>query len=338
MALKSRHAANLLLVLLAAAALYAQGEYGSIVGTVTDASSAFVPHVSVNIRNNQTAASVTVQTGAEGNYASPPLRPGAYTVTVEAKGFKKILHPINLDVDQRAQMNFALQPGEITESVTVAGNVQLLDTQSAALGNVRTVQAINDLPLNGRDFVQLFHLASGVSTTGGSNTLVPSVSNQSGVQGGAVNGGRASGNNFQFDGIQSQDNEQGVLVVMPSPDAIQEFKVETNGMDASFGRAGGATVNLVMRSGSNEFHGGLFEFLRNSTLDAKNYFDPPTGPTPPFRQNQFGGNAGGRIIRDRTFFFFDYEGTRTRQAQTLLSTVPTPLMKQGNFSQLGVTL
>src|SRR5450432_1243666 len=150
--LKSRHLAVLSLLLLAAAAVYAQGEYGSIVGTVTDASGASVPRVAVNIRNNHTSAAVTVQTGGDGNYASPPLRPGDYTVTAEAKGFKKVIHPINLNVDQRAQMNFSLQPGEITESITVEGNVQLLDTQSAALGNVRTVQAINDLPLNGREF------------------------------------------------------------------------------------------------------------------------------------------------------------------------------------------
>jgi hypothetical protein len=156
--------------------------------------------------------------------------------------------------------------------------------------------------------------------------------------GGAVNGARPSNNDFRYDGIQSQDTDQNVLIFQPSPDAIQEFKVQTSAMDASFGRNGGATVNLALKAGTNEFHGDVFEFLRNSALDAKNYFDSPTAPIPPFRLNQFGGTFGGPIRHDRTFFFVDYQGTRNRQAQTYLSTVPPPLFKQGNFAALPFAL
>jgi hypothetical protein len=156
--------------------------------------------------------------------------------------------------------------------------------------------------------------------------------------GGAVNGARPSNNHFRYDGIQSQDTDQNVLIFQLSPDAIQEFKVQTSAMDASFGRNGCATVNLALKAGTNEFHGDVFEFLRNSALDAKNYFDSPTAPIPPFRLNQFGGTIGGPIRHDRTFFFVDYQGTRNRQAQTYLSTVPTPLFKQGYFAALPFAL
>jgi hypothetical protein len=316
----------------------AQSEFGSIVGTVVDSSDAPVAGASINIRNTQTSQSFTAIAGPDGAYTSPPLRPGPYSVAVEVKGFKTARRELRLDVSQRALIDIRLDVGSVSESVTVVSEAQLLETQTAALGNVRTTKAINDLPLNGRNFVQLFHIATGVTPVGSGPTLSPTASNQGGVMGGAVNGARPSQNDFRYDGIQSQDTDQNVLLFIPNPDSIQEFKVQTSAMDASFGRSGGATVNLVTKSGSNDFHGSLCEFFRNSALDAKNYFDSPTDPIPPFRQNQFGGTFGGRIVRDRTFFFGAFQGTRNRQAQTYLNTVPLDAYKRGDFRALPLRL
>src|SRR4051794_30733028 len=318
--------------------LVAQTETATISGQVTDTSQSPVPNAPVSIRNEQTAQSFSVKSGEDGAYVSPPLRPGAYTVSVEIQGFKKAIQSATLDIDQRARLDFHMELGSVSESVTVEAGAQLLETQSAALGNVRTPAAINDLPLNGRNFVQLFQIAAGVGPLGSGPTLNSSASNQTGVMGGAVNGARPSNNDFRYDGIQSQDTDQNVLIFQPNPDAIQEFKVQTSAMDASFGRNGGATINLILKSGTNALHGTLFEFLRNSALDAKNYFDSPTTKIPPFRLNQFGGTLGGPIRRDRTFFFMDYQGTRNRQAQTFVSTVPTAAFKQGNFAALPFAL
>jgi hypothetical protein len=220
----------------------------------------------------------------------------------------------------------------------VKSDVSLLQTESAALGNVRTENEIQNLPLNGRNFVQLIHLVPGVNSAGGGTVYTYTGSNRQGIQGASVNGARPTNNNFLFDGIQSMDTDQNVLAFLPNVEAIQEFKVQTNSMDAQFGRNGGGTINLVIKSGTNDFHASAFEFLRNSALDAKNFFDP-AGPITPFRMNQFGFTVGGPVQipklykgRDRTFFFGGYQGRYIRQAQTFVNTVPTPEFKQGDFS------
>jgi hypothetical protein len=315
------------------ASLYAQSESASIVGTVTDSSGAAMPGITVVIRNSQTNASFNAPTSADGNYASPPLRPGSYSVTVETQGFQKMIQNVNLDVDQHARLDFSLKPGQVSESVTVEANAAMLDTQSAALGNVRTSQAINDLPLNGRDFMVLTYLTPGASSSGSGYTQARGASNQLGLQGVSVNGIRNGDNTTYFDGIHAQDNEYAVMVLLPPQDFIQEFKMQTSGRDATTGRTGGALVNVVTKSGGNDFHGTAFEFLRNSALDAKNFFDP-AGPIPAFRQNQFGASLGGPIKKDRTFFFIDFQKTYTIQGQSFLQTVPTDLERAGNFSQL----
>jgi len=325
-------------VLLLAVPFFGQTEFGAIVGTVADPSDAPIPRAPVTVRNAETGVSIGLSTDDSGSYTSPPLRPGNYEISVEVRGFKRTTKTISLDVNQRARVNFAMEVGQVSESVTVAAETPLLETQSAALGNVRTTKAIEELPLNGRNFVQLLHIAPGVIPVGGAPTMGPSASNQSGIVGGSVNGARVSNNDFRFDGIQSQDTDQNVLIIMPSPDAILEFKVQTSAMDASFGRNGGATVNLVTKSGTNQFHGVAFEFLRNSALDAKNFFDSPRDKIPPFRLNQFGAAVGGPLKRDKTFFFLDYQGTRNRQAQTYVSTVPLAAFKRGDFAALPLRL
>lgn len=304
-------------------------------GAVFDPTGAAVPGAAVVIKNPHTGATTTLSTDDMGQYASPPLRPGVYTLSVEKQGFNRAMQAIQLDVNQHARVNFELKLGQVAKSVSVTASAPLLETQSAALGNVRTTKAINDLPLNGRNFVQLFHIATGVIPVGGGPTLGASASNQLGVMGGSVNGARASNNDFRFDAIQSQDTDQNVLIFLPPVDAIQEFKVQTNSMDASFGRNGGATVNLVMKSGTNRVSGTAYEFLRNSALDARNFFDRGK---PPFKLNQFGGSIGGPVRRDRTFFFGDYQGTRNRQAQTFVSTVPIVPFRNGDFSRLPLKL
>lgn len=315
-----------------AALILAQSESASVVGTVTDSSGATVPGAAVTIRDTQTNAAFTVLTAQDGNYASPPLRPGAYSVTVEATGFTKVIQNLNLDVDQHPRLDFSLQAGQLNETVTVEANAAMLETQSSALGNVRTTQAINDLPLNGRNFVVLTYLAPGTSSSGTGYAMSRGASNQLGLQGVSVNGIRNGDNTYYFDGVHSQDNEYAVMVLLPGQDAIQEFKMQSSGRDATTGRTGGALINLVTKSGGNDFHGTAFEFFRNSALDARNYFDPPQIPA--FHQNQFGASLGGHIVRDKTFFFADIQKAYTIQGQSFLQTVPTDLERSGNFTEL----
>ncbi len=327
------------ITLAAACALYAQMESGSITGMVLDATGAAVPAAEIRITNVATGGVRTLATGADGNYSSPPLRPGRYRVEAVKTGFQRAIEEsLRVEVNQRARLDFALVIGEVTESVLVKSEAALLQTESAALGNVRTENEILNLPLNGRNFVQLIHLVPGVNSAGGGTVYTYTGSNRQGVQGASVNGARPTNNNFLYDGIQSMDTDQNVLAFLPNVDAVQEFKVQTNSMDAQFGRNGGGTINLVIKSGTNDLHGSAFEFLSNSALDAKNYFDP-AGSIPPFRMNQFGFTVGGPVNipklysgRDRTFFFGGYQGRYVRQSQTFLNTVPTQAFKQGDFA------
>ena len=219
----------LVLFLAGAGVVLAQSESASVVGSVTDSSGASVPGALVSIRDTQTNATFTAQTAQDGNYTSPPLRPGSYAVSVEVPGFSKMIQNVNLDVDEHGRLDFALKPGQLSETVTVEANAVLLDTQSAALGNVRTTQAINDLPLNGRDFVVLTYLSPGTSSSGTGYTMARGASNQLGLQGVSVNGIRNGDNTYYFDGVHSQDNEYAVMILHPPQDAIQEFKIQSSG-------------------------------------------------------------------------------------------------------------
>jgi hypothetical protein len=308
------------------------------VGTVQDPSQSAVVAATVTIANSATGAVVEAQTNQQGEFVSPPLRPGNYTVSVNMAGFQRVTQTISLDVNQHVRLTFALQLGSSSQEISVSADAALLDTQSAALGNVRTTKQINDLPLNGRNSITLLTLAAGVTPAIGSTPNSRSPVNQYGITGGSVNGAGPGNNDIRYDGIQSQDTDQNVLAFIPNADAVEQFKVQTSASDASFGRNGGGTVNLVFKSGTNQFHGTLFEFLRNSAFDAKNYFDSPVGKTPPFKQNQFGGVLGGPIRKDKTFFFIDYQGTWIRQAQTIVSTVPTLAERNGDFRGLAAVI
>ncbi len=288
----------------------AQVDTGTILGTVTDTTGAVVPGAMVTIINQATAASQSAKTQSDGRFVFTPLQIGTYSVVVDAASFKKSTTlDVHLDIQQHALVNVVLQPGAVTQSVQVTEAPELMQTQSSSVGQVIEEKTIVDLPLNGRDYTMLVLLTPGVTLpqqgARASNQFV-------------ANGARVAQNDYLLDGIDNNSNSVDYLdgkadVIKPPVDAIAEFKVMTSDFPAEFGRAGGAIVNATLKSGSNQFHGSVWEFFRNDALDAYNdYFSSPSiTPKPELRQNQFGGTAGGRIFKDRTFWFADYEGTKT---------------------------
>jgi carboxypeptidase family protein/TonB-dependent receptor-like protein len=321
--------------------LWAQKDTGTIAGIVRDSSGAVVPGASITVTNTQTNIAFHTVSGADGSYTAPALRPGEYSVTVERAGFKKeVRSGLVLQVNQVATVDLALQVGEITEITEVRAAAPLIQTQSVTLGDVISEKQVRELPLNGRNFVQLLTLTAGATpgisrTAQSSGGSLSSVRAPSAVQ---INGQSNLSTNFLLDGIDNMETSIGGIILFPPVDAIQEFKVQTLTSDSEFGVTGGGQVNVTTKSGTNAFHGSLFEFLRNDKLDAKNFFDAPDRPIPPFKLNQFGATAGGPLRRDRTFWFADYEGSRIRQGQTFVLTVPTQRMRQGDFSELSGTI
>jgi carboxypeptidase family protein len=309
----------------------AQTTAGSIVGTVTDTTGSIVPNAAVTVTNEGTGITFSATTDTAGNYVVTPIPVGRYTVTVETKGFKKAVRAgIIVNVQDRIGVNVVLEIGEISQTVEVQAAAPALQTESSYLGQVVDSQRIVDLPLNGRYFTRLAVLTAGTLPT------APGARDER-TGGFSSNGVRPYQNNYMLDGVDnnslSQDlTNESSFVYGPSPDAIEEFKVQTNSMSAEFGRSGGAVMNVTIKAGTNGFHGSAFEFLRNEKLDAKNYFDPPDQPTPPYKQNQFGGAVGGPIIKNKTFFFADYQGTRIRQSLTFLSAVAPLAWRNGDFS------
>jgi hypothetical protein len=311
----------------------AQVDTGSIVGTVTDSAGAVVSGAMVSVVNEETAAKLAAKTEESGRYVFTPLHIGTYTVVVEAGGFKKaIMQHIHLDIQQQALVNVSLQPGAVTENVEVNEAPELMQTQSGSIGQVIEERAIENLPLNGRDYTMLVLLTPGVTIpqqgARASNQFV-------------ANGARVAQNDYLLDGIDNNSNSVDYLdgkadVIKPPVDAIAEFKVMTSDFPAEFGRAGGAIVNATLKSGTNKLHGSVWEFLRNDVFDAYNdYFVPNAtkSPKPELRQNQFGATAGGRIWRDKTFWFVDYEGTRIRNGATASGmTVPTAAERSSGFT------
>ncbi len=318
--------------------IYAQADMGTITGAVTDTSGAVITNAVITLTELGTNTRMTVKTDIQGNYIATPLRVGNYSLTVETPGFKTETRTgIVLRVQDRLRVDFTLQIGSVNETVNVHESAPVVDTDSSALGDVISSRQITDLPLNGRDYTQLATLTTGVvkitENGGGINgATTPTNGNAGGAF--AVNGTRGNLNNFLLDGIDNNSNDNAGNILKTNVDAIQEFKVQTSNYSAEFGRSGGAVINATIKSGTNAFHGTAFEFLRNSAVDARGYFEPADQPKAPFRQNQFGGTLGGPIRRNKTFFFVDYQGTRIGTSQTDISTVPTPAEINGNFSAL----
>lgn len=306
-------------LLLSCTALFAQKDTGAIVGIVVDATQASVPGAEVKAINLDTNYIYRATTDTAGQYSISPVRIGRYRVEVAAKGFKTaVAEQVTLDVQQRARVDLMLTPGALQETVQVEAAAPLLETDTAERGQVVNNRTMTFLPLNGRNAVQLAQLTPGVTFS------EPGARDESGY-GFSANGARSLQNNFLLDGIDNNSNLPDLLnetnyVIMPSVDALSEFKVQTDSYGAEFGRANGAVVNATIKSGTNEFHGVGYEFLRNDKLDARNFFDQTK---PAYRQNQFGIAVGGPIRKDKLFVFGDYEGLRVRQGQTLTALVPT---------------
>jgi len=315
----------------------AQKDTGSIVGTINDPSGAVVSGAKVTVTDLDRGNTFETTSNASGEYVASPLRIGHYTVKVEHSGFKKaVSSTVTLDVQQRVAVNVKLELGSIAQTVEVTTVAPLLETQTSELGQVVDNKRVVNLPLNGRNFAQLALLTAGTAPS------EPGARDEGGY-GFSANGARSLQNNFLLDGIDNNSNLPDLLnetnyVIQPSVEALEEFKVQTNAYSAEFGRGNGAIINATIKSGTNQLHGSIYEFLRNEKFDAKNFFDSAIQPIAPYKQNQFGFTLGGPIViphlydgRKRSFFFVDYEGLRIRQAQTLTSTVPTDDQRNGNF-------
>ncbi len=318
-----------LLLSVATPVSWAQKDMGSIVGNVKDGTGAVVADAKVAIADVDRGTVVKTVTNASGEFDSGPLRIGQYTMAVEKSGFKKALAgPLTLNVQDRLAVDVTLQVGTFTETMTISTTAAQLETETSELGQVVNGRTATTLPLNGRNFAQLAQLSVGVAPSEPGSRTETSF-------GFSSNGARALQNNFLLDGIDNNANLGDVLngsayVIQPSVDAIGEFKVETNSYSSEFGRGNGAIMNAVIKSGTNAFHGDLYEFIRNDKLDGRNAFD--FLGRQPYQQNQFGATLGGPIIKDRTFFFVDYEGLRIRQALPQLLLIPTPDQVGGDFS------
>jgi hypothetical protein len=315
------------------AAASAQQETATIVGTVTDATGAIVPRAVVVVTNVQTGIRVTTEATDGGTFVVPSLRPGDYSVAVESAGFQKTVRTgITLQVAQVARIDVTLQTGGLNEAVEVVGATPLLDTLTSSRGSVIDQKKIVDLPLNGRDYNQLALLSPGVLP---GTPRLASV-NFKGVLN--VNGNRTFNNVFLLDGVDniSYSNSfrgENVQLVQPSIEALQEFKIQTNAYSAEFGRSSGAVVNATIKSGTNAIRGSVYEFLRNDRLDANNFFSNALGsPKPKRERNQFGVAAGGPLVKNRTFWFGDYEGLRDLEGVPRVRQVPTAAEKAGMFS------
>lgn len=321
-----------LVLLLSATGMFAQTTTAQLTGRITDPSGSVIPGAGVTVTNIDTQIKRQTRSNQEGYYTVPLLEPGNYEISIAMSGFKPMAQSgITLHVNQMARLDFVMQLGTATEAITVKADSPLLDATESALGAVVDNTKVTNLPLNGRnayDLVMLVPGAQGYARQNLPGNHIP-LSNMS------INGGPAMTNEFLLDGIPNQTIVQSQFVVVPSIDAVQEFKVQTNSLAAEFGRTGGGVINLTLKSGTNQFHGVAYEFLRNDKLDANNWFNNRSEKErPPFRYNQFGGSVGGPVIKDKTFFFFNYEGLRRTEGRTNLITIPTLEMRQGDFSHV----
>jgi hypothetical protein len=308
---------------------YGQIVNASLFGTVADTSGAVVPDATVAVREQSTSFTAKSTTDSTGSYILLSLRPGVYDVTVGKAGFKtSVISGIALLVDQKAQLDLQLQVGDVATRVDVVGVSPIVDTSTASIGSVIGEKDVTDLPLNLRRFGALAVLVPGtVPDNGGfaSEALGSPFSETTYSAGGL----RSTSNNYLIDGVDSRGMNWGGFQLQPPPDAVQEFKIQTNVYSAAFGKTAGSTVNLVTRSGSNGLHGSVYEFLRNDMLDARNFF---ATTQPKYRRNQYGAGVGGPIRKNKTFFFVNYEGLRQVQGNTRLGVIPTPTELTGDLS------
>src|SRR5580704_6467802 len=328
----------LVITLLIPSFLIAQIDTGAIVGVVKDSTGAAIKSATVTLRNTATGVARVATTNEDGSYLFPALIPSVYTVQVSAPGFDpEIRTNIEIDVQSRPAIDFTLKVGQSKEVIEVSSAGPILQTETADVGGVVQKEQINDLPLNQRRYSDLALLEAGIqrNQVNTNNTAPDRFSS---------NGNLETQNYFSLDGIDNNSGstnlqESSVQVIQPPPDALQEFRIQTRTYSAEFGTAAGAVVNATIKSGTNSFHGDVWEYLRNSSLDANTYFNNRNGvPRGHFAQNQYGATIGGPVWKNKTFFFGDFQFFTSRRATTIQSTVPTPLMKTGNFTELSQPL
>jgi hypothetical protein len=331
-----RRVAVLLFATMLSGLVHAQTS-GSFSGIVTDSSGASIAGASVTITETRTNSERTLTTDSAGRFSANVMQAGTFKIKASATGFRTAEKAgVLLEAQASLEINFTLSPSTASESITVAANTVAVETTNASLGQAVHSEQVTDLPLNGRNFVELATLAPGVSTgdqpldffSGGASS-----GSETSIRGSfslSVAGSRENRTDWLYDGVDDGELTSGALGVVPSIDALQEFLVLTSNYSVEYGTRAGPTVLLNSRSGTNQFHGTLYDFLRNTSLNASSYFSPVN---PEYIQNQFGGSIGGPIRKDKTFFFFDYEGTRSVQGIPSLAQVPTLLEREGNFTE-----
>jgi len=331
----------MMLLALCLPSAWGQTFYGSISGAVVDASGAAIPDVAVTLTNTATGDKRTMQSDASGSYTFVNLVPGNYKMEAEKAGFKQFVRDqVVVEVQNSSRIDIPMQVGAVTQTVEVSAQTPLLQPQTSDLGQVVESRTVNELPLNGRNPIALVELSPGVvpqgpPSAGNSSLGNPVGANPFGAGDFQIGGGQAGQNAILLDGVPTNGSYLNVVTVIPTQDALQEFKIQTNNMGPEFGRFAGGVINFTTKSGSNDWHGAAYEYLRNKVLDANDFFLNEHGvPIGPWTQNQFGGNIGGKLIRDKLFVFGSYEGYRRRSSSAFTSTVPTDAMKAGDFSGL----
>ena len=322
-------------LLFGASSAYSQVDEGAVSGVIQDPSGAVIPNAMVTLVNTDQGLSLEAHSSASGNFTFSPVRVGHYKLTAAAPGFSTTSQEnLSVTVGQNLQVNIALQAGASTETVTVTTAPPQLQSDESSVGQVIDEHTVNSLPLNGRNFTFLAQLSAGVN--------VSQADTRGNAASGAftANGLQSAQNNYLLDGIDNNSNAADFLngtnfVILPPVDAIQEFKVQTADFSAELGRSAGAVLNATIKSGTNQFHGAIWEFFRNDKLDAADWFEDNAGiKKGKFRQNQFGASIGGPILRNKAFFFGDFEGLRRVQGTVLTGTVPTLTEKSSGFTDL----
>jgi Carboxypeptidase regulatory-like domain len=317
------------LAFLTAGLLFSQASTATLNGVIHDPSGAVVPGASITVTNVETGVSSIVESGPDGNFVAPFLLPGPYRVSVEKQGFKKAVREgVTLLVSDTIRIAFALQVGSLSETTTVTDEAPLVKVDTSELSQVVQQKPIEELPLNsgtGRNFTALMTMVPGAIRTNPVGVFDAPQGNSSF----AINGQRDSENNYMVDGADNNEVLLGIVTILPPPEALSEFKIQTNNYSAEFGRAGGAVINVDTRSGSNTVHGSAFEFVRNSAFSGRGPFDPAV--LPPLRQNEYGVTLGGPIKKNRIFLFGDWEGFRQSSGTTYIGSVPTANQRNGVF-------
>lgn len=321
---------------------WGQNVYGKISGTVLDSSGAAIPGATITLTNLDTNTKSQIATDSSGNYSFPSVRPGRFRIQAEKTGFKNFVRePILVQIESGLKVDIAMSVGANSETVEVNGEAPLLQPETQSLGQVIEQRTVTDLPLNGRNPIALTELVPGVvpqgqPSSGNSSTGSPVGANPFALGDFQIGGGMAGQSQILIDGVPTNGAYLNVVTVVPTQDAIQEFKVQTNNLGPEYGRFAGGVINLSTKSGTNQFHGSLYEFIRNKVLNANDFFDNRNGVTrPPFTQNQFGVNGGGPIVRNKLFFFGAYEGFRLREGHPFQTFVPTAAERSGDFSNVG---